>query len=72
MLQNKGLQLSWKSPSSPSLFFLILLIDFYFWLCQAFVAVHGPSPVEESRGYSLIAAFSLLTVVTSPTVEHRL
>ena len=48
------------------------LIIFYFWLHWVFVAVLQLSLVAESRGYSLVIAFGLLTVVTSLIAERRL
>ena len=38
----------------PHGLFLLLLLLFYFWLHQVFVAAHGLSLVAASRGYSLL------------------
>ena len=42
----------------------------YFRLCWVFVASRRLSLVVESRGYSLVVVFGLLTVVASLVAEH--
>ena len=44
-------------------FFLYLFI--YFWLCWVFVAACGHFLVAETRGYSPVVVYRLLTVVAS-------
>ena len=62
----------WSQP--PGLFYLffqIIYLHVYFWLCWIIVAACGLSLAAASGGYSLVAAHRLLVAVAS-LVEHRL
>ena len=52
-------------PMIPSFLFLKFI---YFWLCWAFIAEHGLSPVVVSKGYCL-AVRGLLIAVASLVAE---
>ena len=50
-----------SKPSCHFFFFFLINLYIYFWLCWVFIAVHGLSLVEVSRGYSSLwcTGFSL-------------
>ena len=55
-----------------SVFFFLIYFFFFFWLHWVFIALCGLSLVAECRGYSVVAARRLLTVVASLIAERRL
>ena len=46
-------------------------VFFFFWLCWVFIAAHGLSLVEASRGYPSVVC-RLLIVVASLAAQHGL
>ena len=44
----------------------------YFWLHQAFIALHGLSLAVASRGYTLVVVHGLLIAEASFVAEHWL
>ena len=63
----------WSQPPGPFyLFFQIIYLRVYFWLCWIIVAACGLSLVAASGGCSPVAAHRLLIAVASLAVEHRL
>ena len=53
--------------------YLLVCLFIYFWLCWVFVAAHGLSLVEASRGYSLLrcADFSLQWLLLLRSMSSR-
>ena len=49
-------------------FFKINIYLFYLWLRWVFIALHGPSPVAASMGYSLVGVLRLLLALASLAV----
>ena len=57
---------------SECIFFLIIYLFIYFWLCWVFVSVRGLSLVAASGGHSSLRCTGPLTSTASLVAEHRL
>ena len=49
---NGLIKILWRKMFFVCLFFKIIYLFIYLWLCWVFVSVRGPSPVAASRGHS--------------------
>ena len=55
-----------------SLYFIIIMLFIYFWLCWVFLAARGLSLVAGSGGYSSLWCAGFFTAVASLVAEHGL
>ena len=64
---------SYLLPCTQTSFFKKYLFKFmYFWLHQAFIALHGLSLAVASRGYTLVVVHGLFIAEASFVAEHWL